>query len=340
MAKLNGLLILPSVLLFALIEPTCQHWLRRPQPYIAAIIALAIFSPFIWWNHTHGNAFWIHINAMGSRTEHHAWKFTLKYFGDFLGAQAGLLSPLIFLTYLWSLFKAARAPNTSPALRYCWSLSVVVFAVTILVSLKSRVEGNWAVASYLTGLILVANYMVMAWQEPKIRAWHLTSVGLAAVMTILIFATTFTSATPRIKFLDKRTDELYGWRDAANKVETVRQSMGGDPFIFGINYRIPSEMAFYLPSHPQTYSLFLHDRANEYMFWEDERNLIGRNAIMVNDALTPDHLDDCQAVFQHVVVAQPILIYRAPYKTPIRTLQVFRCYGFKGYSRQQWQDGW
>ena len=26
--------------------------------------------------------------------------------------------------------------------------------------------------------------------------------------------------------------------------------MGGDPFVFGINYRMPSEAAFYLPDQP------------------------------------------------------------------------------------------
>ena len=45
--------------------------------------------------------------------------------------------------------------------------------------------------------------------------------------------------------------------------------MGGDPFVFGINYRMPSEAAFYLPGRPQTYSLFLNYKASEYMFWED-----------------------------------------------------------------------
>ena len=118
--------------------------------------------------------------------------------------------------------------------------------------------------------------------------------------------------------------------------------MGTNPFIFGINYRMPSEAAFYLPDHPQTYSLFLNDRANEYMFWEDQKDLIGRDAILIHDAPTPDHIDDARAVFESVEVMPPLKIMR-PYiygRTPIRTIQIFRCHHFKGYDVSKWQKGW
>ena len=117
--------------------------------------------------------------------------------------------------------------------------------------------------------------------------------------------------------------------------------MGGDPFVFGINYRMPSEAAFYLPGQPQTYSLFLHDRANEYMFWEDPRTRSGPRRVFVNDTDTQDHFDDLRAVFTRVEPQPPLRIYRnPPYATPIRTLQIVRCYGFRGYDPQQWQQGW
>ncbi len=116
--------------------------------------------------------------------------------------------------------------------------------------------------------------------------------------------------------------------------------MSGDPFVFGVNYRMPSEAAFYLPGQPQTYSLFLHDRANEYMFWENPAKLQGRDAVFVNDSDTSDHFDDLRAVFVRVVPQPPLCIYRAPYTKPIRTLQIVRCYGFRGYDPRQWQKGW
>ena len=118
--------------------------------------------------------------------------------------------------------------------------------------------------------------------------------------------------------------------------------MRTNPFIFGINYRMPSEAAFYLPDHPQTYSLFLHDRANEYMFWEDQKDLIGRDAILIHDAPTPDHIDDARAVFESVELMPPLKITRPEVygSAPVRTIQIYRCHNFKGYDVKLWQKGW
>jgi len=139
-----------------------------------------------------------------------------------------------------------------------------------------------------------------------------------------------------------RSLEMYGWRETAARVDRERTALGGPSkaFVFGINYRIPSQLAFYLPDHPTTYSLALHERASNYMFWESPNRRIGDNAVFVNDADGLDGLPECRAIFSRVEVQPPIRIRRWPYSDPIRVLQVYRCYGFKGYDRKRWQDGW
>ena len=81
-AKLNALALLASIFLFVLLSPTARaRWLLRPQPYVAGLLALAIFAPFLWWNHTHLNAFWIHAHAMASRgSGHDGPKWVVAFF--------------------------------------------------------------------------------------------------------------------------------------------------------------------------------------------------------------------------------------------------------------------
>lgn len=422
MSKLNGLLVLPSVFLYLCLAPSARRWLKHPAPYIAAMIALALFAPFVWWNHTHGDAFWIHIHAMGTRGDN---GFTLQWLGEFLGAQAILISPLLFLTYLATLSRLGPHPSTpsptfgrrgetspplppSPPSRgekegltpqpasgypapaewrgppetigsaadtqgnktsvpeglssdvarhfnagseglYLWCASIVVFLVTVVLSLRSRVEGNWAVGAYISGMILVAGVIARQWPTRIGKIWHGLSIAVAILLTALVLFPNIGYAVgiQKIRALginagNDRTNELYGWREMAERVESVQNQLGGPGkcFVFGVNYRIPSELAFYLPGHPETYSLFLHDRANEYMFWEDERELVGKNAVFVNESAGPDHLADCRAVFAHVVVEPPVIIHRWPYKQPIRVIQIFACTDFKGYNPRQWQKGW
>jgi len=344
-AKLNALALLPGVFLYVLLSPTArERWLRRPEPYAAGLVALLVFAPFVWWNHTHQNAFWIHAHAMASRgSGHDGPKWVLRFLGD----QALLLSPFIFLTYLYTLYDGARrgVKERDDAYLYLWCPSLIAFSATLLTALKSKVEGNWAVDAYVTGVILVAVVFVRLWERRSVvgRAWVGLALGLSIVLTLIaLFPSLLYSVG--VKFphaADDRTNELYGWRALAGRVQQEQAAMGGDPFVFGINYRMPSEAAFYLPGQPRTYSLFLNYKASEYMFWENPAALKGRNAVFLNDTDNQDHFDDLRAVFAKVEPQPPLLVFRnPPYTAPVRTIQIVRCYGFKGYDVKKWQDGW
>ncbi len=343
-AKLNGLLILPSVFLYILLSKSAREtWLRRPEPYVAGVIALVVFAPFLWWNHTHQNAFWTHIHAMGSRSTGHDG---LKWLFRFLGDQLLLISPLLFLTYLYSLYAAGKRglSQRDDGVLYLWCLSVMVFAATIAVTLRSKVEANWAVAAYITGLILVAEILVRAWRSGRVGRSCVSLSGVLAVFlaVAVLFPSLLYGVGLKLSRPDQdRTNELSGWRVMGERITQEKAAMGGDPFVFGLNYRMPSEAAFYLPNQPQTYSLFLNYKASEYMFWEDPNKLQGRSAIFLNDTDNQDHFDDLRAVFTRIEPQPPLLVYRnPPYATPIRTVQIVRCYGFKGYDVKKWQDGW
>lgn len=348
LSKLNGFWLLPSVLLYLAVSPSRRVWLTRPHPYVAAVIAIAIFSPFIWWNHTHQNAFWIHIGVMGSRSSEH--DRPLKWFFRFLGDQALLVSPLLFLTLLGAFVAGwkERQREGGDAVLFVWAPTVTALALTALVSLRSKVEGNWPAAGYVSGSILIALALSRAWTSGRARSrtWVVAACALSLLLALLgYFPQPFYAAglNPwKGKPSADRLNETVGWREMAARIHAESQAMGTDPFVFGINYRMPSEAAFYLPGQPRTYSLFLHDRSNEYMFWEDPRQLVGRDAILVQDTENPDHLDDVRAVFQSVDVQPPLKIYkRFPYgDKPIRTIQIFRCHSFKGYDVKVWQKGW
>lgn len=345
MAKLNGLVILPAIFLYLVLSPDARRWLKRPEPYIAAVIALLIFAPFLWWNHTHGNAYWLHGHQMSLRGRDHKDHAT-RDIGDFLGAQAILISPLLYLTYLRLMprWDDKAAGEKRDAWLYLWCLSATVTIVTAFVSLHNKVEGNWAVAAYVTGIIMIGVAIVNSWHKPGPRRWHIAGIVFSVILSTVAFIMPWLIGTLHIKTNAKidRSTEMVGWREMATRVQSEQQNLGGPSkcFVFGLNYRLPSQMAFYLPGQPVTYSLALHARANNYMFWENVNQRIGDNAVFVNDGDPTEGLAECRAIFDHVVPAEPIVIHEWPYKDPIREVQLFRCWGFKGYDRLRWQDGW
>ena len=54
LAKYSAFLAVPGVLLFLVSVPRHRSWLARPEPYLAAVVALLVFSPAILWNYDHG----------------------------------------------------------------------------------------------------------------------------------------------------------------------------------------------------------------------------------------------------------------------------------------------
>lgn len=348
MSKLNGVLLLPSVLLFLAVSKKYRFWLTRPEPYIAAILAFLVFCPFIWWNHTHQNAFWTHIGVMGSRSDEH--DPPLKWFFRFLGDQSVLLSPFFLFCFLYLLFADGKKSikQQDNRLLFIWSPAVVVFCSTALLSLRSKVEGNWAVAAYITGAIMLTLLLVRLWESStRRRAWAIVCLGFTLLLSTVAFFPqllywTCQAMHKPVPVKVDRTTELYGWNELAKRLQYEQDIMGTKPFIFSINYRMPSESAFYLPGHPKTYSLFLNDRANQYMFWENQKDLIGRDAIYIEDTDDLNHIDDLKAIFERAE-PQPALQMMRPEtygKMPIRIIQVVRCYKFKGYDVKKWQKGW
>src|SRR5678815_3882699 len=54
LAKYSGVLLLGVGLLYVLVSPRGRRWLRRPSLYLGALVALAVASPVLVWNHQRG----------------------------------------------------------------------------------------------------------------------------------------------------------------------------------------------------------------------------------------------------------------------------------------------
>jgi len=356
LSKHTMLLIMPCLVLFLLLSPRHRPWLLRPQPYLALLLTLLCYTGVFTWN-----------------AHHHWWTFghllflthksstpLLHRIGDYLGSQAVLLGPGLFFATLavcippfrkafktWRLLPEEE-DNTQRAL-FLACLGLPVFAFFMLMAFKAKVQGNWAVCAWLTPTILFAGGAAQAMQRSAQNCKQ--QIRLVAVIGLLSLLPTILLVTPSLRLLlgirvpadTDISNTAYGWRAVAGRVQQVREAMARDGhsrvFIAGNGYQYPALLAFYLPDHPETNDMFIHNRLTMYAAYvENLQGKIGYDAIYVNENEVEDSF--LREQFEHVEWEAPLAIYRRPYSAePIRTVHIARCYGYRKYMGLRLHEG-
>jgi len=349
LSKYTMVLFLPAAYLFGLCSPLYRKRLTGLRPYVGVVLGLLMFTPVLWWNaQNHWNSV-RHVAYLGGANQ--GFELHLKYLGEFLASQAGLVSPLVFLLILWVwvlvIFKRYPSGQWIYAFLFFTSFPMVVFFA--LLSLHTRVYGNWPAAGYLTAAILAAAFFTGQNRDifrpggkstdHKLWSW---SVGSAYVISAAVLLQVVWPILPLPVKLDRTATEITGWRELGKEAERLRRQMPAPQktFLFGLRYQTASELAFYAPGQPQTVSINKWRRPNVYDYWWQDSDLIGRDGVGVTDS--PDSRVLLNQVFTKVDPPVQLDIYRdrvffsdGTKPPPLKTLYLYRAYGFKGGLRWQ-----
>lgn len=343
LSKYTMVLFLPFVFFFGLISPLGRKRLATLRPYVGCLLGILMFSPVIVWNAANNWNSFRHVAYLSGANE----GFTLhwKYLGEYIGSQVGLVTPLLFglicAAWVWVLKHWRTTGEWIYSYLFFTSFPMIV-AFTIL-SLHTRVYGNWPCAGYLTACVLAA----VLWSESRknrdnsqagknSRLWC-WAVGSAYFLTVLILVHVHWPVLPIPPSKDRTIYELRGWDRLGSTVAEVRKSMPQpeNSFIFGLRYQLASELAFYVPGQPFTVSINRWNRPNVYDYWWQDQELIGKDAVGVTR--DKDSRARLLEVFERVDPAQPFYVYPHSEKkiahqplVPVRTLYIYRCYNFKG----------
>jgi membrane-associated phospholipid phosphatase len=278
------------MIFFALHAPARVH-LRKPGPWLALGVFALCTLPVLIWNSQHS---WVTIDHVAGNAQlGKKWEPTLKYFGEFLGGQAGLLNPVFFFAALWAGFGAWKHRAEKPLWFYFFCLGAPLFYGYWLYSLHSRVQPNWPVAAVPPMFCLMALY----WHERPREAARLFVAGL--MVGIPIVALLHSSSLTRLLVARLPGDvdiahRTYGWRETALVVESERAKFDPSSFIIADGYQDPGLFTFYSPAaraaisqpNPLVYPLDSDKPANQFFFWDEynyRKHRRGDNAIYVTE---------------------------------------------------------
>jgi 4-amino-4-deoxy-L-arabinose transferase-like glycosyltransferase len=234
LAKMTAGFLAMGIALALAATPSLRSQWRRPGPWLAAALALAVLSPFLVWNETHGFATFL---KQGGRLQARA--FAPHYLAEFLGVQLLLFNPLSAAAALYGAARLRAAP--SEPVRLLLASLVPALAYFALHALHDRVQGNWLAPVYPPLALLAARATrQMRWPAPAAAA-----LGLAAVAAAYWHLAT---GRPSLGHSDPFL-RIGGWRGLAAEVADVAEARHAG-FVLAEGYAATSLLTFYGPPSP------------------------------------------------------------------------------------------
>ncbi len=233
------------------------------QTWLAAIIALLLFAPHLYWQYEH-NFPSVQFHLYERSASVYRPTFTLEY----IGGQILLAGPLVGWLLIWAAIKQPPLNLVQRALKY----SVVGFYVFFLIStLKGKSEANWTVPAFV-GLIALSHQWLI--DKPKFSKWIYRTLPFTL---LIVFAGRFFMAwdLPVSRAISK--DEFHQNKTAA---AVVKAKANGLPVVYTNTYQKPSKYWFY--SGEKAFGLNgTNYRRNNFNFWPLEDSLIGKPAYVI-----------------------------------------------------------
>jgi 4-amino-4-deoxy-L-arabinose transferase-like glycosyltransferase len=291
LSKFLCLFTFAGMFLFLLLSQEDRKWFIRPQPYVAALIAIAVFSPFLLWNYSHDWATF-KFNLVTRQSQN---AFAPSHIPEFIGAQMFAVSPFVFVLGVAGLVSAWKAWKMEKArpLMYLLCAAAVPLAYFLVASFRRRVGLHWPACGWLPVLVLlplmhVRGRLSLLWM--RIMLWSC----LALTILIHVALVTPPGMLRRVEAMMGREpvrfeDERYGWREIGGWVESVRERMAVEQgekqrgvFLMTGQYGVSAALAFYMPGQPAVH-LWAPRRTHgeNYRFWDDFRSMALQDAIYV-----------------------------------------------------------
>jgi hypothetical protein len=282
LCKYTNALQLLSIALALLWVPRWRVELRRGGFWTMCAIACLGALPPIIWNANHA---WITAEHLLERGGFDSNAFKWSAFPEFVGLQAAVYSPLIFIGLMialgwgWEEARGHKAGRADRA-RFLLAFTLPILVFYALLALRRPGEPNWTALAYPSLCILAA----MLWHErASLRrgagVFAVAALLLGVVMSALIVDTDVARRMGIVwPYKKDPGGRLRGWKATADAVNAVRQQvekdLGEKIFLIADKYQLAAEMNSYLPErrieqpgHPPVYMPESQEIQNQFSFW-------------------------------------------------------------------------
>jgi dolichol-phosphate mannosyltransferase len=304
LSKYSIVLLGLPILLFMAIDPRSRTWIWKPWPYLAAVLALILFSPVIAWNAAHD---WASFAFQSTRRVESAFRFSLHVL---IASVVALITPSGIISAYRILKPTALGQDQWAALRqdrrwlFLALFTLAPLSVFTTFSIFRAVKLNWTGPLWLAVLPAIAQLIATKSVSPVFGklsfhgGWRQT---IAAVLVIFGGGLQYMAiGLPGVSYRGgaHMRDFPIAWRELGEHMGRIRNDARSEsdqnPLVAGLDkYFIASELAFYDPEnkgaeHTAGRGLFRSGEGGSeksggglmYDFWFPAEKQTGRTIVM------------------------------------------------------------
>ena len=299
--------------------------LARPTPWLAVLLAGALLTPVLLWNHAHG---WVSFEFQGARVLPAA--FSIERAAAAFAGQLLYLLPWTGVALLYALVRALRAgPSDSPAW-LCACLATGPIAAFSLIGLWTPVLPHWPAIGWLFAFPLLGD-LIARFELRQPRAPRRVAAATAVFLVCLVSLAATQAVTgwldralPSLATRDPTLD-LLDWR-ALRPVAEEQQLRQRGIMVATISWIDAGKVDYALGGTLPVLCLSRDPR--HFAFLHDPRSFFGRDAFIVAEASRADWLQLAGPYFRRIEPGEDVVLRRA--SRPALTLHTAYGYGFRG----------
>jgi dolichol-phosphate mannosyltransferase len=282
LSKYTAVFLPVGLLLFLIFSPEHRGWLKRKEPYLAALLALIVFSPTIVWNARHE---WQSFLYQGVGRIDDPEDFEFDRIRLFVGRQLSLLTPFVAL-WAWGsglrvIARWRREPWTD---RFVAAVAMLVMVAFAGLTVTRSVRGHWTIPGIATSLLLTAAVVVRGGRWGK---W-LIGGTVAASIVVAIGLTAF--------IVVKSPPGRDAWRRLSEEVARLKPE-----FVVTQDYHHAGHMALHLKPMQAVDFTAIGIGGKSFPHWWRPADHVGTDAVIVYPkGKYPEALDLVRKCFAQV----------------------------------------
>ncbi len=333
LSKYHAIFLPLGFVLFGIRDRRARAELRRPGPYLAVLLGLAIFSPVIFWNATHE---WSSFRFQGGRAVDH---LSIRIGPALINllAEAAYLTPWIALILIQTMIRTISnwSKSFDQRARADWFLGafgIVPFVFFNLLALVQPVFPHWGLIGLATLIPAAAGRWALdsRWQPERSRR-RLMIIGFAPIIvasllviqaeTGLISALGSKKSSPTGSQADL-TRDLFGWDQIVDELHEHGLLDQPQTFLFSGHWWVSGQLAQAVG--PQVPVLCYHEGDSRgFGDWSDPAQWVGQDGILISVDQRSTEPACFERWFERIETISEFEIIRND--RPIRSVRIFRC---------------